>query len=113
MEVTCHCGNIHLKLAQLPKEVGECNCSTCRRYAAMWAYYTPDQVSVAYTKEKSKFYCWGDKDVEFHRYDICCCVTHYITTPKCDSRIFAVNMRMAENEVLSAIPVRKINGAVY
>ncbi|MGG6371659.1 hypothetical protein ACQ5UA_18465 [Vibrio cholerae] len=66
-----------------------------------------------YTKENSKFYCWGDKDVEFHRCNICGCVTYYITTPKCDSRIFAVNMRMAENEVLSAIPVRKINGAAY
>lgn len=79
----------------------------------MWAYYTPDQVLVTYTQEKSKFYCWGDKEVEFHRCDLCGCVTHYVTTPKCDAKILAVNMRMAENETLATIPVRKINGAAY
>ena len=113
MKITCHCGNINLTLTQLPVEVAECNCSICRRYAAMWAYYTPDQVSVSYTQEKSKFYCWGDKEVEFHRCDLCGCVTHYVTTPKCDAKILAVNMRMAENETLATIPIRKINGAAY
>jgi hypothetical protein len=57
------------------------------------------------------FYCWGDKEVEFHRCNSCGCLTHYVTTQKCSEDILAVNMRMAENEVISRIPVRKINGA--
>ncbi|CAK3916250.1 hypothetical protein VCRA2120E57_500031 [Vibrio crassostreae] len=40
-------------------------------------------------------------------------MTHYVTTEKCSADILAVNMKMAENEVISRIPVRKINGASY
>lgn len=113
MEVTCHCGNVRLTLEYPPEEIAECNCSICRRYAASWAYYTPQQVVVSYEKEKSLPYCWGDKEIEFHRCNLCGCVTHYITTPKCSSEVLGVNMRMVENDVRSAIPVRKINGASF
>ncbi|CAM3701776.1 hypothetical protein VA7868_00248 [Vibrio aerogenes CECT 7868] len=112
MELTCHCGNVRLELKIFPKEVGICNCSICRRYAAAWAYFSPDQVQI-HSKEKTVFYCWGDKEAEFHRCDLCGCVTHYVTTEKCSEAILAVNMRMAENAVLSSIPVRKINGESY
>jgi len=112
MELKCHCGNVSLVLSSLPKEVGECNCSICRRYTAAWAYFSPEQVQIR-MNEKTAFYCWGDKEVEFHRCNSCGCLTHYVTTQKCSEDILAVNMRMAENEVLSSIPVRKINGASY
>lgn len=112
MEVTCHCGNVSLALDSLPDEVGECNCSICRRYAARWGYFSPQQVQVK-LKQKTAFYCWGDKYVEFHRCDSCGCLTHYVTTEKCAQKMLAVNMRMAENDVLASIPVRKIDGAAF
>ncbi|MFA0016612.1 GFA family protein [Vibrio lentus] len=112
MELKCHCGNVSLTLSSIPKEVGECNCSICRRYAAAWAYFSPERVRID-SKDKTDFYCWGDKEVEFHRCKLCGCLTHYVTTEKCSEEIVAVNMRMAENELLSSIPVRKINGASY
>ncbi|MGF1788629.1 aldehyde-activating protein [Photobacterium swingsii] len=112
MELTCHCKNVVLKLEFIPNEVGECNCSICRRYATVWSYFTPEQVLINY-EEPTVFYCWGDQEVEFHRCDLCGCVTHYITTEKCSESILAVNMRMADASTLSTIPVRKINGASY
>ncbi|CAH0539555.1 GFA family protein [Vibrio marisflavi] len=112
MELTCHCGRVRLDLKVLPKEVGECNCSICRRYAALWAYFSPEQVQIT-LKENTAFYCWGDKEVEFHRCNLCGCLTHYVTTDKCSEDIFAVNMRMAESEILSTTPVRKIDGTSY
>ncbi|KIF49290.1 GFA family protein [Vibrio owensii] len=112
MEITCHCGNIVVQ-ADVPKEIASCNCSICRRYAAYWAYYPPEQVSVRYLKEPSVFYIWGDKEVEFHRCNLCGCLTHYVTTEKCDADIVAINMRMAEEEVLKDIPLRLIDGKRY
>jgi len=112
MELTCHCGNVSITLPGHPKEAGECNCSICRRYAAVWAYFSPEQVQIK-LNEKTAFYCWGDKEVEFHRCDVCGCLTHYITTEKCPDEILAVNMRMAENEILSSLYIRKIDGASY
>lgn len=111
MEITCHCDNVRIELPSIPKEVGKCNCSICSRYSALWAYYSPDEITISYAKEKTVFYIWGDKEVEFHRCSICGCVTHYITTPKCDEDMLAVNMRMAENDVLKGIFVRDIDGA--
>lgn len=112
MELTCHCGDVSLELSFLPKEIGECNCSICRRYGASWAYFSPEQVHVK-MGEQTAFYCWGDKEVEFHQCHSCGCLTHYVTREKCSESILAVNMKLAENEVLSAIPVRKIDGASY
>lgn len=113
MDVTCHCGNVEISVNDLPQEVGECNCSICRRYAALWAYYSPELVTLKHTKEETVLYIWGDREVEFHRCNVCGCLTHYITTEKCDEAILAINMRMADAKMLANIPVRKINGAGY
>ncbi len=113
MKVSCHCGNIEITLRYSPNEVGQCNCSICRRYAALWAYYSPQDVTIKYFKQQSVFYIWGDKQVEFHRCNLCGCITHYVTTKLCDEDIVAVNIRMADAKILSAIPIRKIDGASY
>lgn len=110
MKLTCHCGEVRLELGFIPQEVAECNCSICRRYSASWGYFSPDNVS---TKGKTDFYCWGDKEVEFHRCSYCGCLTHYITTEKCSERIFAVNMKLASETMLSQVKVRKIDGASF
>lgn len=77
----------------------------------MWAYYKPDEIKVICHLEKSIFYIWGDKEVEFHRCPLCGCITHYVTTDKCDERIFAMNARMLTPELMRAIPVKEVDGA--
>lgn len=113
MEVSCHCGNLKLVAKSTPLEVGECNCSICRRYAALWAYYSPSEVTVTWSEDPSIYYIWGDKCVEFHRCNLCGCMTHYVTTPKCDEQVTAINMRMAEGVILKDILIRKIDGSSY
>ena len=113
MKLTCHCGNIELTAAYIPKEIANCNCSICRRYAASWAYYEPKDVSISHTQKASGAYIWGDKEVAFHHCTLCGCITHYVTTDKCDANVTAINMCMADNEIKDAIPVRKIDGAAY
>ena len=41
---SCHCGSVRLEVDSPPSEVTECNCSICRRYGVLWAYYPPHQV---------------------------------------------------------------------
>ena len=113
MKLTCHCGNIEITASHVPQEVAHCNCSICRRYATAWAYYEPEDLQVAFKKEASVYYLWGDKEVEFHRCNLCGCVTHYKTTSKCDVNKMAVNMRLMDTQQLETIPVRKIDGAAY
>jgi hypothetical protein len=40
IESSCHCGAAKLEILDVPEEVTDCHCSICRRYAALWAYYS-------------------------------------------------------------------------
>lgn len=111
LQASCHCGNINIEAPELPSEITHCNCSVCRRYAALWAYYCPEEVSITFTDFESKCYIWGDREVEFHHCTVCGCLTHYITTEKCSSRITAINARMSDPEIISRIPIRDVDNA--
>jgi hypothetical protein len=39
IESSCHCGVVKLEIQSAREEVNDCNCSICRRYGALWAYY--------------------------------------------------------------------------
>jgi hypothetical protein len=43
---SCHCGAVLLEITEAPPEITDCNCSICRRYGVLWAYYSPRQVVV-------------------------------------------------------------------
>ncbi|MFV8783645.1 GFA family protein [Microbulbifer sp. SA54] len=109
----CHCGNISIEVAELPTEVTSCNCSLCRRYAGLWAYYAPGEVNIHYKDTEKSVYIWGDRDIEHHRCHHCGCVTHYITTEKCPVKRVAVNARMADPELLATLKVRQVDGASF
>ncbi len=47
IEASCHCGTVRFAVETAPGEVNDCNCSICRRYGALWAYYKRAQVRSA------------------------------------------------------------------
>ena len=36
---TCHCGAVQIGIARAPEMLTNCNCSICRRYGTLWAYF--------------------------------------------------------------------------
>jgi len=60
---TCHCGAVSYEFHHTPKWATSCNCSICRRLAALWIY------------------------------------------------AMAVNLRLADPDVVSKVPVRHFDGA--
>jgi hypothetical protein len=108
--LTCHCGAIRVTIAQPPTEVTDCNCSICRRYGALWAYYERSQVHFTPAAPATDIYAWGDNDLEFHRCRTCGCVTYWLPTDKTKSRM-GVNMRMADPSLLAAARIRRLDGA--
>ena len=108
---SCHCGNIKLKVEQLPETVTRCNCSICHRLGAEWAYFKPDEVLISHKNIASKTYAWGDKFIDFHHCPDCGCATHYTSTEKCDSERVAINSRMFDYALIKDILVRKFDGA--
>ena len=107
---TCHCGAVTVTLAQAPTEVTDCNCSLCRRYGVLWAYYPASQVSVSPDPPPTGTYAWNGRHVDFHHCRTCGCVTHWTPRdPGRDRR--GINARLLPPEVLAKARVRRLDGA--
>ena len=111
IEATCHCGNIMLRFDEMPASLTSCNCSICHRLGALWAYFLPGEVSVAIRTSDPISYIWGDREVSFQHCGECGACTHYVTTEKCPEKIFAVNGRMLNPEIVAKLEIRTVDGA--
>jgi hypothetical protein len=110
IESSCHCGAVRLEIALPPETVTDCNCSICRRYGVLWAYYTPKDVRLIASEGATAIYMWDDKSIEFHHCKICGCVTHWAPVDKTRDRM-GVNARLMAPEILAAARVRHLDGA--
>jgi hypothetical protein len=107
IESSCVCGAVRLAITHAPDELVDCNCSICRRYAALWAYYSLKDVIVP--GGLTDTFMQGPKKIEFHRCKICGCVTHW--SPKDQRDRMGVNARLMEPEVVARARVRHLDGA--
>ena len=112
IRASCHCGLICLDIEVAPSEVTECNCSICRRYGVLWAYYSPKQVRVKIqsTDATTDTYMWDDRSIVFHRCPTCGCVSHWTAVDATRDRM-GINARLMPVEVLANARVRHLDGA--
>ncbi len=111
VEASCHCGAVVLELQAPPETVTACNCSICRRYGVLWAYYDPSEVDIRFDSEPTDTYQWDDETIAFHRCRLCGCVTHWSPLDVTRRRM-GVNARLIAPEVLAAAQIRYLDGAV-
>ena len=107
IESSCVCGAVRLAISRAPDELVDCNCSICRRYAALWAYYPLKDVIVP--GGLPDVFMLGPKKIEFHRCKICGCVTHW--SPRDQRDEMGVNARLLDPEVVARARVRHLDGA--
>jgi hypothetical protein len=107
IESSCICGAVRLAITRAPDEVTDCNCTLCRRYGTLWAYYSPKDVTIP--GGLTDTYLRGAKQIEFHRCKICGCVTHWSPVYKTYDRL-GVNARLMAPEVLSRVRVHPWDG---
>ena len=110
IESSCVCGAVRLAITRAPDEVTDCNCTMCRRYGALWAYYSPTKVRIHPPEGATSIYMWGDRMIEFHACKVCHCTTHWAPADKAFDRM-GVNARLTAPEVLAAASVHKHDGA--
>jgi hypothetical protein len=115
LTLSCHCGKVTLELARAPRSLTQCNCSICRRYGVLWAYYRRGSVRVSGGKGALATYSWRNRVREYHRCKVCGCVTHYEyrSRKRADgSDTVAVNMRNVDDpERLAHVPIQLLDGA--
>jgi hypothetical protein len=111
INASCHCGAIQLEIDAPPEALTDCNCSICRRYGVLWAYYSPQQVHIKPSSGATDAYVWGDRTIEFHRCKTCGCITHWAAIDPAVARM-GVNARLMHPEILRPLRIRKLDGAV-
>ena len=107
IRTTCHCGAVELQIDHASTEATDCNCSICRRYGVLWAYYAPREVVVTGATET---YQWDDRSITFHRCKTCGCVSHWSANDPLIERM-GVNARLLEPVCLAQATIRHLDGA--
>lgn len=97
---SCHCGAVKITVDAYPTEVNPCECSLCRRYGVVWAYYAVSDITLP-DESLTDTYAWSHKRTDFHRCRVCGCVTHWV--PRDASRQKrGINARLFPAKVLKA-----------
>ena len=112
LKATCHCGDVTLEVPQAPSTLTNCNCSSCRRLGALWAYYPLGEVRISGHPEHTDSYVWGDRTLRTVRCKRCGCVTHWEPLAGTDARHMAVNARNFDAWMLDQnLRIRRFDGA--
>ena len=106
----CHCGAVKFELSESPEKLVDCNCSICRRLAALWGHVPISAVTVKSEPEATIAYIHGDKMLAFHTCKNCGCTTHWSSLTD-DGEHMAVNFRMCEPEDVANFQIKKFDGA--
>jgi hypothetical protein len=111
LAAACHCGAIRIYVRQMARTLTSCNCSICRRYGALWAYYAAGSVRIIAPRGGLSKYSWNRKIRAYYRCKKCGCVTHYAYRKKRRQTTVAVNAANFELSTLAGVRIRHLDGA--
>jgi hypothetical protein len=106
---TCVCGSVCWTLDNLPSSATICNCTACRKYAALWAYAFIDEGVT--TKGITKAYARGTA-LEFHFCANCGTLAFYrgLRTEEDGKIKIALNLRLANPDAVAKITLERFDG---
>src|SRR5262245_55017407 len=99
LEGSCLCGAVRLTVARRPRGVTQCNCSVCRRYGTLWAYYRRAAVTIAAPRAALSSYSVKRGGLRFRRCATCGCVVSWEHQAGPDARM-AVNARLLDHAAI-------------
>lgn len=111
LTASCHCGAVQLQVSRTPRTLTSCNCSICRRYGALRAYYTAVSVRVVCRARALSRYSWDGKFLNFVRCKTCGCIMYHERRQKRPDGRIDVNARNFEPSVIARARVRRLDGA--
>jgi hypothetical protein len=112
LSASCHCGAVEIGVPHRPRRLTSCNCSICRRYGALWAYFPAAEVHLRSARGALDRYAWGDRTIDFVRCATCGCIMCWQPTRRAGNRKrMGVNMRNFEPAATDGVRVRRLDGA--
>jgi hypothetical protein len=107
----CHCGAVRIEVPRRPRTLTDCNCSICRRYGVLWAYYKASDVRLLAAPGATHSYSWGPKALSFTRCATCGCIINWERARPRKVNYMGVNARNFEPGILNAVRIRRLDGA--
>jgi hypothetical protein len=112
LQALCHCGAVTVRIPRRPRRVTNCDCSICRRYGPLWAYYRRAEVEVIAEPGATAAYAWGRETLRFVRCATCGCVTHWEPIVAHRGERMGVNVRLFDPDRIGPARIRLLDGAV-
>jgi hypothetical protein len=111
IESSCHCGAVKLQIdGEIPSTLNSCNCSICRRYGGLVAYYPPTKVKILASPDSMDEYVWGDKTLALVRCRKCGCFSHWRSLDPDQTDRMGINARLFTNVEIDKIRIRHFDG---
>lgn len=107
---TCLCEAVQLGAARLPRQVTQCNCSVCRRYGTLWAYYRRSAVSITAPRGGLESYSVRGGGLKFVRCRTCGCVISWDSRRKGAEQRMGINTRLLDHALMADVPVKVLDG---
>ena len=111
LTATCHCGAVRVEVPRRPRTLTDCNCSICRRYGTLWAYYKASNVRVIAKPGTTMDYSWGRKSLRFVRCGNCGCIMIWERVHPTANSSVGINAQNFEPSVVGAVRIRRLDGA--
>lgn len=108
---TCHCGAVRVELPRRPRSLTNCNCSICRRYGTLWAYYKAAEVRIVAPPDTTDEYAWGRRSQRFVRCSTCGCIIHWEPLAANARSRVGVNARLFDPAAIGPARIRRLDGA--
>jgi hypothetical protein len=107
---SCHCGAVKIAVAARPRVLVSCNCSICRRTAALWSYYDRGRVKIRRKRGATVGYTWGGRHLRFVRCTTCGCLLIWEAVDRSRRRM-GVNFRNFDPQDFASARIRRLDGA--
>jgi hypothetical protein len=109
VEGSCLCAAVRVTVARRPRSVTQCNCSVCRRYGTLWAYYRRAAVTIAAPRGGLTSFSVEKGGLRFVRCATCGCVVAWERRREPDARM-GVNARLLDHAVIAEVPISVLDG---
>lgn len=117
IEVSCLCGDVRVRAARRPEFVNDCNCTSCSKSGARWAYYHPDEVTVDGATGGFVRRDKAEAGAEVRFCPTCGSTTHFRLTPDAVAKhgdvVMGVNTRLADDADLAGVELRYPDGRAW
>src|SRR5882724_2560609 len=110
IEGTCLCQAVQVGVQRRPRTLTSCNCSVCRRYGTLWAYYTRSSVTITAPRGGLMAYSVRRGGLRFVRCKTCGCVINWERAPRAPDQRIGLNARMLDHARIADVPISVLDG---